>query len=64
MVDIGSLVYFGNAISQKFQREVLLISNINLLTLLEVAREVIYESTAFEYLLPVLKKKSSRLDLQ
>ena len=57
MVDIGSLVYFGNAISQKFQREVLLISNINLLTLLEVAREVIYESTAFEYLLPVLKRK-------
>ena len=56
MVDIGSLVYFGNAISQKFQREVLLISNINLLTLLEVAR-VIYESTAFEYLLPVLKEK-------
>ena len=56
MVDIGSLVYFGNAISQKFQREVLLISNINLLTLLEVA-EVIYESTAFEYLLPVLKEK-------
>lgn len=37
--------------------EVLLISNINLLTLLEVAREVIYESTAFEYLLPVLKEK-------
>ncbi len=64
MVDIGSLVYFGNAISQKFQREVLLISNINLLTLLEVAREVIYESTAFEYQLQVLKKKSSRLDLQ
>lgn len=65
MVDIGSLVYFGNAISQTFQMEVLLISNINLLTLLEVAREVIYESTAFEYLLPVLKeKKSSRLDLQ
>ncbi len=65
MVDIGSLVYFGNAISQTFQMEVLLISNINLLTLLEAAREVIYESTAFEYLLPVLKeKKSSRLDLQ
>ncbi len=65
MVDIGSLVYFGNAISQTFQMEVLLISNINLLTLLEVCREVIYESTAFEYLLPVLKeKKSSRLDLQ
>ena len=39
MVDIGSLVYFGNAISQKFQREVLLISNINLLTLLEVAEK-------------------------
>lgn len=57
MVDIGSLVYFGNAISQTFQMEVLLISNINLLTLLEVAREVIYESTAFEYLLPVLKEK-------
>lgn len=38
MVDIGSLVYFGNAISQTFQMEVLLISNINLLTLLEVAR--------------------------
>ena len=40
MVDIGSLVYFGNAISQTFQMEVLLISNINLLTLLEVAREL------------------------
>ena len=60
MVDIGSLVYFGNAISQTFQMEVLLISNINLLTLLEVAREVIYESTAFEYLLPVLKEKNHR----
>ncbi|MGC3167759.1 transcription antiterminator BglG, partial [Enterococcus faecalis] len=57
MVDIGSLVYYGNAISQTFQMDVLLISNINLLTLLEEAREVFYESTAFEYLLPVLKQK-------
>lgn len=60
MVDIGSLVYFGNVISKEFQIEVLLISNINLLTLLEVAREVIYESTNFEYLLPVLKEKEHK----
>ncbi|MEO1768552.1 sigma 54-interacting transcriptional regulator [Candidatus Enterococcus ferrettii] len=60
MVDIGSLVYFGNVISQEYQIEVLLISNINLLTLLEVAREVIYESTNFEYLLPVLKEKDHK----
>lgn len=60
MVDIGSLVYFGNVISKEFQIEVLLISNINLLTLLEVAREVIYESTNFDYLLPVLKEKDHK----
>ncbi len=60
MVDIGSLVYFGNVISKEFQIEVLLISNINLLTLLEVAREVIYESTNFEYLQPVLKEKDHK----
>ena len=42
---------------KRFKWKSLLISNINLLTLLEVAREVIYESTAFEYLLPVLKEK-------
>ena len=62
MVDIGSWFTLV-MLSVKSFREVL-ISNINLLTLLEVAREVIYESTAFEYLLPVLKEKSSRLDLQ
>lgn len=60
MVDIGSLIYFGNAISKEFQIEVLLISNINLLTLLEVAREAIYESTNFDYLLPVLKEKNHK----
>lgn len=60
MVDIGSLVYFGNVVSKEFQIEVLLISNINLLTLLEVAREAIYESTNFEYLLPVLKEKNHK----
>lgn len=60
MVDIGSLIYFGNVISKEFQIEVLLISNINLLTLLEVAREVIYESTNFDYLLPVLKEKNHK----
>ncbi|MDT2597517.1 sigma 54-interacting transcriptional regulator [Enterococcus dongliensis] len=61
MVDIGSLVYFGNVISKEFQIEVLLISNINLLTLLEVAREAIYESTSFDYLLPVLKEKNHKV---
>ncbi|MGH1805217.1 sigma 54-interacting transcriptional regulator [Enterococcus gallinarum] len=57
LVDIGSLVYFGNLISEEFGIEVLLIKNINLLTLLEVSREVIYESTEFDYLLPVLNEK-------
>ncbi|GCF93164.1 transcription antiterminator BglG [Enterococcus florum] len=60
MVDIGSLVYFGNVLSKEFQMEVLLISNINLLSLLEVAREVIYDSTDFDYLLPVLKEKNHK----
>lgn len=63
MVDIGSLVYFGNVISEEFGIEVLLISNINLLTLLEVAREVIYESTNFDYLLPVLLDKNHKVSL-
>jgi sigma-54 dependent dga operon transcriptional activator len=57
LVDIGSLVYFGNLISEEFGIEVLLIKNINLLSLLEVSREVIYESTEFDYLLPVLNEK-------
>ncbi|MGM0126021.1 sigma-54 dependent transcriptional regulator, dga operon transcriptional activator [Enterococcus sp. AZ194] len=57
LVDIGSLVYFGNLISEEFGIEVLLVKNINLLTLLEVSREVIYESTEFNYLLPVLNEK-------
>lgn len=57
LVDIGSLVYFGNLISEEFGIEVLLIKNINLLTLLEVSREIIYESTDFSYLLPVLNEK-------
>lgn len=57
LVDIGSLVYFGNAISHEFNIEVLLISNINILTLLELSREIIYESTSFDYLFPTLKEK-------
>lgn len=57
LVDIGSLVYFGNLISEEFGIDVLLIKNINLLSLLEVSREVIYESTDFAYLLPVLNEK-------
>ncbi|MGX7417418.1 sigma 54-interacting transcriptional regulator [Carnobacterium gallinarum] len=57
LVDIGSLVYFGNLISEEFGIDVLLVKNINLLSLLEVSREVIYESTDFSHLLPVLNKK-------
>lgn len=57
LVDIGSLVYFGNLISEEFGIDVLLVKNINLLSLLEVSREVIYESTDFSYLLPVLNEK-------
>ncbi|MGX7151178.1 sigma 54-interacting transcriptional regulator [Enterococcus ureasiticus] len=57
LVDIGSLVYFGNLISEEFGIDVLLVKNINLLSLLEVSREVIYESTDFNYLLPVLNEK-------
>lgn len=58
LVDIGSLVYFGNLISEEFDIEVLLIKNINLLTLLELSREVLYESTDFNYLMPIMNEKS------
>lgn len=58
LVDIGSLVYFGNAISHEFNIEVLLISNINILTLLELSREITYESMSFDYLFPTLKEKN------
>lgn len=58
LVDIGSLVYFGNLISEEFEIEVLLIKNINLLTLLELSREVLYETTDFNYLLPIMNEKN------
>ncbi|MBP1042858.1 sigma 54-interacting transcriptional regulator [Vagococcus sp. BWB3-3] len=63
LVDIGSLVYFGNLISEEFEMEVLLIKNINLLTLLELSREVLYESTDFNYLLPIMNEKNHETSL-
>jgi sigma-54 dependent dga operon transcriptional activator len=58
MVDIGSLLYFGNIISEEFKIEVLMIKNINLLSVLELMREVIYETTDFDYLLSVMNDKN------
>ncbi|PTY79322.1 hypothetical protein B5V89_06190 [Heyndrickxia sporothermodurans] len=58
MVDIGSLLYFGNIISEEFKIEVLMIKNINLLSVLELMREIIYESTDFNYLLSVMNDKN------
>lgn len=58
MVDIGSLLYFGNIISEEFQIEVLMIKNINLLSVLELMREIVYETTDFDYLLSVMNDKN------
>lgn len=63
LVDIGSLVYFGNLISEEFDMEVLLIKNINLLTLLELSREILYESTDFNYLLPIMNEKNHQTSI-
>jgi len=57
LVDIGSLLYFGNIISEEFQIEVLMIKNINLLSVLELMREIVYETTDFNYLLSVMNDK-------
>ncbi|MFK9094364.1 sigma 54-interacting transcriptional regulator [Bacillus salipaludis] len=58
LVDIGSLLYFGNIISEEFQMEVLMIKNINLLSVLELMREIVYETTDFNYLLSVMNDKN------
>lgn len=58
MVDIGSLLYFGNIISEEFQIEVLMVKNINLLSVLELMREIVYETTDFDYLLSVMNDKN------
>jgi sigma-54 dependent transcriptional regulator, dga operon transcriptional activator len=58
MVDIGSLLYFGNIISEEFQIEVLMIKNINLLSVLELMREIVYETTDINYLLSVMNDKN------
>lgn len=63
MVDIGSLLYFGNIISEEFKIEVLIIKNINLLSVLELMREIIYESTSFDYLFSVMNGKNYQIDL-
>ena len=63
IVDIGSLVYFGSVISKEFDIEVLLICDMNLLTLLELSREIIYESDEFDYLFPILKEKKQNIHL-
>lgn len=48
MVDIGSLVYFGDIVSKMFKIETLLIKNTNTLALLEIVREIIYEPIDFD----------------
>lgn len=48
LVDIGSLVYFGDIISKRFGMETLLVKNASTITVLEMAREVIYEPLNFE----------------
>jgi sigma-54 dependent dga operon transcriptional activator len=48
LVDIGSLVYFGDIVSKMFGVETLIIKNTNTLALLETVREVIYEPIDFD----------------
>lgn len=57
MVDIGSPLYFGNIISNEFHIEVLMIKNINLLSVFELMNEIVYETTDFNYLLSVMNDK-------
>lgn len=57
MVDIGSLVHFGSAISKLFQFEVLLLPNMTLTSLLEIGLDLTYESSDFAALNALMQEK-------
>lgn len=63
LVDIGSLVYFGQIVSRMFNIEVLMIKNVNMLMLLEVERYVIYETTEFNNMVLKLKERNIEYEM-
>jgi sigma-54 dependent dga operon transcriptional activator len=63
LVDIGSLVYFGDIVSKMFGIEILIIKNTNTLALLETVREVIYEPIDFNSMLAKFKNRKIECDI-
>lgn len=57
MVDMGSLVHFGSAISQLFSIEVLLVPDISLASLLEVGLDLTYDTRELEPLSRLMQSK-------
>ncbi|MFD1415866.1 sigma 54-interacting transcriptional regulator [Oceanobacillus jeddahense] len=63
LVDVGSPMYFGNIISKEFQIDVLMIKDINLLSIIELMNVIMYESTDFNYLLSAMHKRDLKVVL-
>lgn len=63
LVDIGSLVYFGDIVSKMFGIEILIIKNTNTLALLETVREVIYEPIDFNSMLAKFQNRKIECDI-
>lgn len=63
MVDMGSLVYFGDIISKKYQVETLLVQNINSPLLLEIARAAICQRADFNEMIEVLNETDAKYEL-
>lgn len=63
LVDVGSPMYFGNIISKEFQIDVLMIKDINLLSIIELMNVIMYESTDFNYLLSAMHDRDLKVVL-
>lgn len=63
LVDMGSSLYFGDIISKKFQIDVLMIKNINMLSIFELMNEIVHETTDFNYLLTVMNDQKQQVVL-
>lgn len=63
LVDIGSLVYFGDIVSKMFQMKTLLIKNTTTLVLLEITRQVIYEPIDFDNIIKKMENMKIECEL-
>lgn len=63
LVDVGSPMYFGNIISKEFQIDVLMIKDINLLSIIELMNVIMYESADFNYLLSAMHDRDLKVVL-